>query len=52
MGASDAPGAARGLRWNDPALGIKWPATPVAMSPNDAAYDDIDLDSFSLGGVG
>jgi dTDP-4-dehydrorhamnose 3,5-epimerase len=33
-----APDAARGLRWNDPALGIVWPAEPVVISAKDRAY--------------
>jgi dTDP-4-dehydrorhamnose 3,5-epimerase len=30
------PDAARGVRWNDPAIGIAWPLPPVALSPRDA----------------
>ena len=29
------PGAASGLRFDDPALGIEWPAEPTAMSDKD-----------------
>lgn len=36
------PAAAGGVRWNDPAFGIAWPAAPVAISPRDAAYPDFD----------
>ena len=32
------PDAARGLRWSDPAIGIRWPAAPAVMSERDAAY--------------
>ncbi len=32
------PESARGLRWNDPAIGIVWPREPVRMSARDAAY--------------
>ena len=35
--------AARGVRWDDPAFGIDWPAAPVAgrtMSLRDAGYPD------------
>lgn len=28
--------AARGIRWNDPKIGIAWPLPPVALSPRDA----------------
>jgi dTDP-4-dehydrorhamnose 3,5-epimerase len=31
-------GAARGLRWNDPALQIKWPFTPQVISARDAEF--------------
>jgi len=29
--------AQRGFRWNDPALGIRWPLAPVSISARDAA---------------
>jgi dTDP-4-dehydrorhamnose 3,5-epimerase len=29
---------ARGVRWNDPALGISWPITPAVIAPRDAGY--------------
>lgn len=32
------PSAARGVRWNDPALGIRWPREPARMSERDAQY--------------
>ncbi|HEY5947375.1 MAG TPA: dTDP-4-dehydrorhamnose 3,5-epimerase [Kofleriaceae bacterium] len=32
------PQAARGLRWNDPRLAIRWPAEPAAISERDAGY--------------
>ena len=34
------PDAARGVRWNDPAFGIVWPAPPRVISPRDRAYPD------------
>jgi dTDP-4-dehydrorhamnose 3,5-epimerase len=39
---SDAytPQAAGGVRWNDPAFGIKWPVTPKIINPRDANYPD------------
>lgn len=30
------PESARGLKWDDPAVGIKWPLEPVNISPVDA----------------
>jgi dTDP-4-dehydrorhamnose 3,5-epimerase len=38
--------AARGLRWNDPRLGITWPRTPTVISARDASYADFDPASF------
>lgn len=38
MGAAYVPGAATGLRWNDPAIGIDWPATPAVISERDRGY--------------
>ena len=32
------PEAARGVRWNDPALGIKWPLPFTTMSNRDRAF--------------
>ena len=32
------PGKGEGVRWNDPALGIDWPAEPRVMSDRDAAW--------------
>jgi dTDP-4-dehydrorhamnose 3,5-epimerase len=34
------PGHAAGVRWNDPAFGVAWPAEPRLMSPADAAWPD------------
>ena len=33
---------ARGVRWNDPALGIDWPLAPVVMSARDAGFALLD----------
>jgi dTDP-4-dehydrorhamnose 3,5-epimerase len=32
--------AARGVRWNDPAFGIRWPLPDPILSPRDAAFED------------
>lgn len=34
------PGHGRGVRWNDPAFTIEWPATPLVISERDASYPD------------
>jgi dTDP-4-dehydrorhamnose 3,5-epimerase len=33
-----APAAAAGVRWNDPAFGIKWPIEPVVLSDRDRSF--------------
>jgi dTDP-4-dehydrorhamnose 3,5-epimerase len=33
-----AAGFERGVRWNDPAIGISWPLAPSLVSARDAAY--------------
>jgi dTDP-4-dehydrorhamnose 3,5-epimerase len=43
ISAPFTPEAARGVRWDDPAFGIEWPAAPPAgrtMAPRDASYPD------------
>jgi len=42
MSAAFAPDAARGVRWNDPALAIRWPLQPLIISARDAAYPLLD----------
>ncbi len=32
--------SARGVRWDDPAFGIQWPATPELISERDRTYPD------------
>lgn len=34
------PGHDAGVRWNDPAFGIEWPAQPQLISERDASYPD------------
>jgi dTDP-4-dehydrorhamnose 3,5-epimerase len=34
------PGHEAGVRWNDPAFGIAWPAVPALISERDAGYPD------------
>ncbi len=40
MGENYVPELARGVRWNDPAFAIVWPAVPAVLSERDAAYPD------------
>jgi dTDP-4-dehydrorhamnose 3,5-epimerase len=45
MGRMHVPGQAKGYRWNDPSLDIRWPAEPEFMSPADRAWPDFSLKS-------
>jgi dTDP-4-dehydrorhamnose 3,5-epimerase len=38
ISVSYAAGFERGVRWNDPAIGISWPTAPSLVSARDAAY--------------
>jgi dTDP-4-dehydrorhamnose 3,5-epimerase len=40
------PDGARGLRWNDPFLDLRWPAPPRVISERDASYPDFDPAHF------
>lgn len=42
---SDAyhPELSRGVRWDDPAFGIDWPAPPACINLRDASYPDVQL---------
>ena len=35
-----APGSERGIRWDDPRFGIRWPLPDPVLSPKDAAHPD------------
>jgi dTDP-4-dehydrorhamnose 3,5-epimerase len=37
------PDAAAGVRWDDPALGIDWPAGPQVISSRDASFPDLEF---------
>jgi dTDP-4-dehydrorhamnose 3,5-epimerase len=37
-----APEQERGLRFDDPAIGIEWPLTPTEMSEKDRKWPDLD----------
>jgi dTDP-4-dehydrorhamnose 3,5-epimerase len=38
MSRAHVPGQAKGLRYDDPAIAIEWPASPLVMSPADRAW--------------
>ena len=40
IGGDYAPGAARGVRWNDPRFAIDWPLQPTVLSTRDRDYED------------
>jgi dTDP-4-dehydrorhamnose 3,5-epimerase len=40
MSEYHAPECARGIRWNDPGIGIKWPADVFIISERDRNYPD------------
>jgi dTDP-4-dehydrorhamnose 3,5-epimerase len=40
-----APGHGRGLRYDDPAIAISWPAPPRVIAPADLAWPLLDKDS-------
>lgn len=41
MGRDHVPGHAAGLRWNDPALAIAWPAQPAVIARADLNWPDV-----------
>lgn len=40
MGRPFVAGQGQGVRWNDPAFHIAWPANPKIIAPRDASYPD------------
>jgi len=42
MSAAYRPEAARGIRWDDPALAIAWPVAEAIVSPRDAALPRLE----------
>ncbi len=43
IGGVFEPASARGVRWDDSAFAINWPATPAVISDRDANYPDFAL---------
>jgi dTDP-4-dehydrorhamnose 3,5-epimerase len=44
MSAPFKPGTEKGVRWNDPALGITWPIEPTVISDRDKSFPNIVVD--------
>lgn len=42
VSAAYTPGTERGLRYDDPALGLSWPAPVTTISPKDASWPLLD----------
>ena len=42
-----APDAARGVRWDDPAIGIDWPADVLVVNERDRSYPDFTVKTAS-----
>jgi dTDP-4-dehydrorhamnose 3,5-epimerase len=49
MSEFHAPGAARGVRWNDPAFDIRWPIAGPILSERDRAYPDVVREAEASG---
>jgi dTDP-4-dehydrorhamnose 3,5-epimerase len=43
MGEIYVPELASGVRWNDPAFSIAWPADPIAISERDKTWPDFTI---------
>ena len=43
-----APQCERGLRWNDPAIAIKWPIQPVEISEKDKIWPDLNAEFHGI----
>ena len=44
------PDLGRGIRWDDPRLGIEMPGAVACINPRDAAYPDLDIDALAVFG--
>ena len=42
-----APDAARGVRWDDPAIGIDWPGEILVINERDRSYPDLEAKAAS-----
>ena len=41
-----APALARGIRWDDPLVGVRWPEEPVIMALRDRTYPDKQIETL------
>lgn len=41
-----APDLGAGVRWNDPAFGVRWPIEKIVISDRDAQYPDFDRANY------
>jgi dTDP-4-dehydrorhamnose 3,5-epimerase len=41
MSKAHVPDAARGIKWDDPAIGIAWPMAPLVVSARDQNYPEL-----------
>src|SRR5207237_8742745 len=52
MSTAYAPEAQRGLRWDDPFVGVAWPERVQVISSRDRDYPDVDVSQLEeLGGL-
>jgi dTDP-4-dehydrorhamnose 3,5-epimerase len=49
VGESYTPGCERGIRYDDPLLGIRWPAPVTVLSPKDAAWPAFEAAATAAG---
>lgn len=49
MSESYHPESARGLRWDDPVIGIEWPRKVTVISERDRAFELLDRNSVGSG---
>ena len=52
ISAPYAPESGRGVRYNDPAFGIEWPAEVRVIHPRDAAYPLVGSRPSTVVGAG
>ena len=48
MSTPHVPGAGRGVRWDDPAFAIQWPAADRIIAPRDCTYPDFQREAASV----